>query len=152
MDQTVSNRSPIYSADAVIIDEVSMLRIDVFEYIVNSIEIVNRLRKSGIIADKTEAPIPVILIGDFFQLPPYFREKRGDIDIKKILDSFFGYDVGQGFAFLAPGWKRLNLVTFELSEVKRQSNTKVIAALNQLREGDRSAIPYILTRVRKKDY
>lgn len=53
----------VRKTDAVIIDEASMLRMDVFDYIVQCIEAVSH-------------PIQLIVVGDFFQLPPVLASKK----------------------------------------------------------------------------
>ena len=45
----ITTSSPIYEADAVIIDEVSMLRIDAFEFIARVVKDVNEIRNVGIL-------------------------------------------------------------------------------------------------------
>lgn len=42
----VDKKAPLYKADTLIIDEISMLRIDAFEYVVQLIEKINDLRRS----------------------------------------------------------------------------------------------------------
>lgn len=44
----ITPKDPIYESDVILIDEVSMLRIDAFDFICKSIQKVNRIRKSSI--------------------------------------------------------------------------------------------------------
>ena len=134
----------VRKTDAVIIDEVSMLRMDVFDYIVSCIEAVSH-------------PIQMIVVGDFFQLPPVLVSKKtgknpNTTDEKTLLSDHYGFDVGQGYAFLAPGWARCNFVMCELTEVLRQSDKEMIAALNKVRIGDWSGLDYFRQHSRQEKF
>ena len=61
--------------------------------------------------------IQVILVGDFFQLPPVKIEQ---ID-------------GKDFCFNSKTWNELNLTTIYLTKVRRQSEKRYIEALNNVR-------------------
>lgn len=112
--------------DVLIIDEISMRRIDLFDYI-------------GRVLQKTHRSIQVITVGDFCQLPPGMPNtgsNRKYYDEKGVLDAHFGFDVGGGFAFLSKQWERLNFKTIVLKEVVRQSNPQFIGALDRIRSGN----------------
>lgn len=130
-DPDISTKSPVYAADAIVIDEISMLRIDAFDYIVKSIEKANSMRS------RKKNPIQIIVIGDFYQLPPVLKP-----DERELMSSFYGFDIASGYAFLAPGWRRCNFVICELREVVRQSDPEMINALNSLRIGDKTSFSY----------
>lgn len=148
----ISSNSPIYAADAVLIDEVSMLRIDAFEYIVQSIESANRLRKFDK-GRKRRNPVQLIVIGDFFQLPPVLvRSSDKKPDEGDLMSEHYGFDVGAGYAFLAPGWQRCNFKICELKEVIRQSDQEMIRALNLIRTGDKTAFSYFCKNTRKRKF
>ena len=88
----VTTDSPIYAADVVLIDEVSMLRIDAFEFIVESIEAANRLRKFD--KDrKRRNPVQLIVIGDFFQLPPVLIRSDKKPDERDLMSEH--YEIGR---------------------------------------------------------
>lgn len=116
--------------DALFIDEISMCRIDLFDYV-------------GRVLQKTH-PIQVVVVGDFCQLPPVLRGRGGgaELDEKAILDQYFGFDVGGGYAFLSPQWKRLNFRPMVLEEVVRQDDPLFIEALNRARMGDTWSLRY----------
>jgi ATP-dependent DNA helicase PIF1 len=62
--------------------------------------------------------IQVVLIGDFFQLPPVKIE------------------LGAKYCFESPLWDKLNLATINLTKVYRQSDKNLIDALNEIRVGN----------------
>lgn len=129
--QIITRTNKVLSAtDVVIIDEISMVRIDMMDAIVAS------LRK---IEQEQQKKIQIVLIGDFFQLPPVIDEETNE---RYVLESYYKNDIGNGYAFLAPGWKQCNFQTVVLRETKRQSNDNVIDALNQLRKGSTKCIDY----------
>lgn len=149
--------SPIYEADAILIDEVSMLRIDAFEYIIESVERVNEIRTTEeYLSDPNNihrSPIQMIVVGDFCQLPPVIIHPNDESpDEGDMMSEYYGFDVGPGFAFAAPGWTRSHFVTCELTEVMRQSDKPMIDALNGIRFGDRSALSYFKENKRKRKF
>lgn len=156
-DPSINTKSPLYEADVLLIDEVSMLRIDAFEYIVKSVEKINELRQTEEYRnDPGNAhlePIQMIVVGDFCQLPPVIiHPTDGSPDEGAMMSDHYGFDVGEGFAFLAPGWKRSHFVMCELTEVLRQTDKPMIDALNGLRFGDRSALAYFKANTRQKKF
>ena len=149
--------SPLYESDVILIDEVSMLRIDAFEYIIKSVEEVNRIRTTDEYLKNPEnthrSPIQIIVIGDFCQLPPVIAHPTdGSPDEGDLMSEYYNFDIGQVYAFYAPGWNRSRFVTCELTEVMRQSDKDMIDALNRIRYGDRSALVYFSTHKRKKKF
>lgn len=141
---SITEESPILAADAVLIDEISMIRLDVFEFIVKSIEIVNKRRGTQ------RKPIQIILFGDFAQLPPVIVDpKNGKPGEAELLSEYYGFDIRSGFAFLAPGWKRCGFTVINLTEVIRQTDKDMIAAENALRMGDWNALSYFKEHSRK---
>lgn len=145
-EPSVSEESPVMSADAVLIDEVSMLRIDVFEYIIKTLEFVNKKRR-------LPQPIQLILVGDFSQLPPVLiRAKKGKPSEAALMSEHFGFDIGSGYAFNAPGWARYGITVINLTEVVRQTDEEMIAAANSLRMGNKDALSYFVTHARKRDF
>lgn len=127
-------------ADRIIIDEISMMRIDIFDYVASAlIEEITGLR--WIIGRKLQ----VILVGDFFQLPPVLKTKAesGDSDYD-ILRSKYGNAIGKGYCFQSELWNQLDIRTYELTEIMRQKDDQdFCAALNKIRIGDASGIDYI---------
>jgi ATP-dependent exoDNAse (exonuclease V) alpha subunit len=108
-NERVSRR--VRGAKVLIIDEISMLSAATL----GMVERVCRELRSN---DDVFGGLQVILVGDFFQLPP----------------------VGKGgvpadFAFRSPVWLRLNLLTCYLAEQHRQEDKLFLTILSALRSG-----------------
>jgi ATP-dependent DNA helicase PIF1 len=117
----------VRNAEVVIIDEVSMLRIDTFEFIcrqLNKAEHMSRIPKQ------------LVVVGDFFQLSPVIT-KREEAAFQELYP-----DAPQGFAFQGEMWKACRFHSFNLHEIMRQRDTTFQDNLNKIRVGDLSAFPY----------
>ncbi len=120
----------LLSARRIIIDEISMCRFDVFQY--TAACILAAERKSGIHKQ-------LILVGDFFQLPPVLTEKDREI-LCQLWDTD---DVGDGFAFQAPLWKAFDFVNVILTEqVRQRDDADFVRHLNAIRGGDKAALDW----------
>lgn len=153
----ITASSPIYEADAVIIDEVSMLRIDAFEFIARVVKDVNEIRKSPEYRkdpkNRHRDPVQMIVVGDFGQLPPVIvHPNDGSPDEGDLMSEYYGFDVGSGYAFQAPGWKQSDFLLCDLQEVVRQSDQAMVDALQRIRFGDYTAIEYFSKNARKKPF
>lgn len=127
ISKTPSNKIKILSeADAIVIDEVSMLRNDAFSYAIRVIKKAERQKGSR---------IRIILTGDFSQLPPVVPKKE-----EKMLKKF-GYDLS-GYAFTTKEWSSLNLKVVELTKIYRQEEEEFIENLAKIRDCDVSALDY----------
>lgn len=119
--------STVKNADVIIIDEISMCRVDLFEYVMRVIKKAEQV---------TKKKKQVVVVGDFFQLPPVTIPSD-----RKVLEEYYqGYD--RGFAFEAPLWKEMNFKVISLIEVLRQDKLEFINALNKIRIGEQSSIDY----------
>lgn len=123
------SQETVEKADVIVIDEISMCRFDVFEFVANSI------RKS----ENNTEPKQLIVVGDFLQLPPVLTDKD-----RKVLEEGWGADVvGDGFAFNAPSWKTFGFRTVVLNEVVRQQgNIDFVHNLNAIRRGNTAALEW----------
>lgn len=153
----ITASSPIYEADAVIIDEVSMLRIDAFEFIARVVKDVNEIRKSPEYRkdpkNRHRDPVQMIVVGDFGQLPPVIvHPNDGSPDEGDLMSEYYGFDVGSGYAFQASGWKQSDFLLCDLQEVVRQSDQAMVDALQRIRFGDYTAIEYFSKNARKKPF
>lgn len=137
----------LLSTDVVLIDEISMARIDNFEFCMKQIEIVNQTRKEkneknhAKPGDKNyKTPIQVILVGDFFQLPPVLKKED-----KEILENHkYHKDIGTGFSFTSEYWDKLGIKLCYLTEVVRQKGDDgFLDSLNKVKYGDASGLNYI---------
>ncbi|MBO5389192.1 MAG: AAA family ATPase [Lachnospiraceae bacterium] len=122
----------ILHTDIIIIDEISMARIDTFDFIANKILRANKKRKW-----MGKPDIQLVLVGDFLQLPPVIVGNE-----KKALDKHYNRDIEAGFVFNSDFWKIFDFKYIILTEVVRQSNTEFIDKLNKVRVGDKSSIDY----------
>ncbi len=117
------------AADSVVIDECSMLRVDFMDTIFRSI------RKAE---QETGKRIQLILVGDFYQIPPVLPEKD-----RSILESFYGTGLGQGYAFKGLYWKEFGFCPVILHEAMRQKDLPFVECLNRIRIGDPSGLEYL---------
>lgn len=112
--------SVLNKADILVIDEISMVRADVFSFIIKTVQ-------------KNNPNIKIVLVGDFFQLPPVITKE----DKKVLGENFVPY------AFMSPFWKNENFKTLNLTTGIRQSDANFFSALSKIRIGDASAIDWI---------
>ncbi|MFN3463622.1 MAG: ATP-dependent RecD-like DNA helicase [Terricaulis sp.] len=102
-----------------IIDEVSMLRADVLDAMNSHLQIA---RKSS----RPFGGVQMLLVGDFYQLPPVVRGDEGQL----LEDA--GY--GSPYAFSAHCLRDAPIAGVELTEVHRQTNQDFIQILSSIRE------------------
>lgn len=105
-----------------IIDEISMVRADMLDYI-------DRMLQNVKGSDLPFGGIQVICVGDFFQLPPVTKPE----DKKQLKE--YGYE--SEFAFDAHSFKGFKVVN--LDTVLRQNDAKFIELLHSARSGNVSA-------------
>lgn len=123
-------RKVLNKASVIIIDEISMCRIDLFERVMNMV----------LAAKRVSGPKQVVLVGDFFQLPPVVT----DADREVLMQWWPGND--EGYAFKSPFWKGMAFEPHVLTEVVRQNDPEFIDQLNRARIGDRGCVPYFNER------
>ncbi|WP_306668681.1 AAA family ATPase [Candidatus Cardinium sp. cByotN1] len=113
------NKENIYKKlDAIIIDEISMVRADLLDCIDKF------LRLNGKNENKPFGGVQVICIGDLYQLPPVVPSKE-----KQIFQSHYPTP----YFFSAHCFKSLNLEFIELDKIYRQRDTTFIELLNHIR-------------------
>lgn len=123
--------SDIAGVSCIIIDEISMVRADLFDTI------------ASIIFDAmTERPIQVIVVGDFFQLPPVLTDR--DVAQFRTL-----YPKGL-YAFESGMWDLMDFEVHRLTEIIRQDDKEYQEQLNLIRLGDTKALDYFNARVGAK--
>ena len=140
----------------ILIDEVSMLRIDVFDCIIAKVSHANRKRKELVekylngsskerraIEDSKWklSPIQMILVGDFYQLPPVIKDED-----RKVLERVYGSKLGNCYAFMSDHWHSYagGFETVRLTEIVRQRHDREFTtALNKIRKGDFTGAEYI---------
>ena len=117
-------------ANVIIIDEISMCRIDLFDAIIKTL-----LFKE----EKYHKHTQLIVVGDFFQLPPVITPKDAEV-LYKVYEPKY-----QGFCFMSPSWQAYNFKNVILTQVMRQDNAEFQYMLNKLKEGDTSCMDYFNT-------
>lgn len=125
------------SAEIIIVDEISMCRVDVFQFFTRKI-----------IEAEKESKIhkQIILIGDFFQLPPVVltKKKVGErYSDRDILEMNYGANASDGFPFSSPCWSILGFKTAILTEIVRQKDSEFAESLNMLRVGIPDGLKWI---------
>ena len=149
----------LMEAEVILIDEISMLRIDAFDTIIRKVEHANDIRRrdvtvymNGSDEQRQEIqdsewklkPIQLILVGDFFQLPPVLTKK--DREVLEGPDGY-GYKLKNGYAFQSDEWHKYGggFETVRLTTIVRQKHDKAFTdALNLLRKGNPDGADYIL--------
>lgn len=142
----------LINADTIIIDEISMCRIDLFEYVVRTLRAAENAHQyheniKAAEIGKQQSVLPpkqIIVVGDFYQLAPVIDNSSEDL--------FYTYwdrdTIGDGFAFSSPLWEELNFKNIVLREIVRQSgDPEYIKNLNKIRIGDRSGIEWFNSNI-----
>ena len=125
-DIKLSKIKPVTIADVILIDEISMCRVDVFEYFYLVIKKIK---------EELNRQPQIIVCGDFYQLPPIVKKDELSAFKRLALDS-------SGYCFTSPYWNYFKFKCIELDEVVRQDNKEFINELNKLRKGDTSCLSY----------
>lgn len=160
-DDTVDLKN-VEEAEVIIIDEISMCRRDIFQYIArallkfeNPIEEYSLKRESKICRKKQ-----IVVVGDFYQLPPVIGNKdRENIEKMKQQDDELGTDFYKhitnlpdtSYAFQCEEWESLNFRSIVLDEVVRQSDKDYIDNLNKIRRGDAEGLEFIKNESHKEE-
>ena len=103
------------ATDILVIDEISMMTPELFEKLD---ELGRKLRRNE---TRPFGGIQLVLVGDFFQLPPVTKSDEQE---------------DTAFVFESPVWKTLNLQIHELDEIVRQKDLKFQQVLNEARRGE----------------
>jgi hypothetical protein len=104
--------------DLLIIDEISMVRVDTMDYIDRSLKFVKG-------SNRPFGGVQLLMIGDLYQLPPVFQNDW------HLLGKYYK---GPYF-FESLIFREFPLLTFELTKVHRQSDPIFIEILNGIRSG-----------------
>lgn len=108
----------IKELELIIIDEVSMVRPDMIDFIDRVLRAITGRR------GKPFGGIQLLLVGDIFQLEPVVTNESRQILSKYYQDYFF---------FNARAYDSANLVSVELKKIYRQTDRKFISMLDRLR-------------------
>lgn len=116
-EQLFSNNSPV---QRIIIDEVSMLRADIFRTIDLQLR---KIRRSN----QPFGGLQVIVVGDFYQLPPVLTNNE---------KAAFYSEYDSPYCFSTESWAECDFEYIELDEVMRQTDVEMIKHLNAIRRKD----------------
>lgn len=105
------------SIDALIIDEISMVKADTIDYIDQKL----RIYRSS---DEPFGGVQLIMFGDLYQLPPVVTKNEKDIMLQFYRGPYF---------FYARAFKNLGFQVIELNHVFRQSDEHFVRILNNIR-------------------
>ncbi len=103
------------TTDILVIDEVSMMTPELFEKLD---QVGRQIRRCEV---RPFGGLQLVLVGDFFQLPPIVRSEE-PVEMK--------------FLFESPLWRICGLTTFDLTEIVRQRDPVFQAVLNEARKGE----------------
>lgn len=124
-------------AKVLIIDEISMLAPNVLQMID---AICREIKKN----DQPFGGVQVVLVGDFFQLPPVIKRRQtSEFSQENIFDEAISR-----FAYESPIWESANFVTCYITEQYRQDDPDLVAVLSKIRTDsfDNLALEFIGSR------
>ena len=114
---TGAQRKLIREVELIIIDEISMVRADIIDFI------------DKVLRVYTRNPEPfggkqLMLVGDIYQLEPVLKDED-----RQLLQPFYP----SSYFFNAKVWQQMPIVSIELRKVYRQSDDRFIAILDRIR-------------------
>ena len=105
--------------ELIIIDEISMVRADIIDFIDKVLRIYCRNMREPFGGKQ------LLLVGDIFQLEPVIKE-----DEWRLMQPFYA----SAYFFAAKVWQEMQLVSIELRKVYRQSDSQFISLLDRIRQ------------------
>ncbi len=118
----------IARAQVLVIDEISMLSANTFSMVD---QVCREVRQSL----KPFGGVQVVLVGDFFQLPPVSRqEEDGEGGVRLAFENSRANPSAQ-FAYHSPAWEAFNPLVCYLSEQHRQEDAVFLEILSAVRGG-----------------
>ena len=130
--------------DRIIMDEIGMVRKDIFTEIIYIIQTIERLYNKK---------IQLILVGDYGQISPVVTKED-----KIILDKYYPETIGKYYAFNSPLWDSLKLKTMILRDDKRhkisnitEKQKKFIDICDSLKYGSLESINWLNNNVSHKE-
>ncbi len=115
---TSAQRKLLREVELIIIDEISMVRADIIDFIDKVLRIYTR-------SYEPFGGKQLLLVGDIYQLEPVVRE-----DDRQLLSPFYQ----SAYFFNAKVWQQMQLVSIELRKVYRQKDDHFIALLDRIRQ------------------
>lgn len=117
-------------AKTVIVDEISMCRSDLFIWLSETLKLAEI---------KFKHPIQLVVVGDFYQLPPVLATPAEK--------EYFAN--GKVYAFNTAEWKSWHFQPVVLHQVIRQTNAEFSKALNSIKKGNTKYIHYLNSKSTK---
>lgn len=114
----------IRKAKVLIIDEISMLSAD-------TLDMVDAVCREVKQSSDSFGGLQVVLVGDFFQLPPIVRQNYSNNQ-----DTFYSDEPQSVFSFASGAWARSKPIVCYLTEQHRQDDTEFLAVLSAIRAND----------------
>ena len=118
---TSEKRKILREVELIVIDEISMVRADIIDFIDKVLRIYSRNMREPFGGKQ------LLLVGDICQLEPVVKE-----DERKMLHPFYP----TCFFFGAHVWREMSLVSIELHKVYRQNDPTFIGILDHIRTGN----------------
>ena len=115
---TGEKRKIIREVELIIIDEISMVRADIIDFVDKVLRIYTRNRYEPFGGKQ------LLLVGDIYQLEPVVKE-----DDRQLLQPFYP----SAFFFDARVFRQMSLVSIELTKVYRQNDEQFIHILDRIR-------------------
>ena len=109
----------IRELELIIIDEISMVRADIIDFIDKVLRVYSRNMRQPFGGKQ------LLLVGDVYQLEPVVKE-----DDRRLLQPFYT----SAYFFSALVWREMQLVSIELMKVYRQTDSEFISMLDRVRE------------------
>lgn len=122
----------------VIIDEISMVRVDMMDKI-------DQICQAARDSDAPFGGLQIVMFGDVYQLPPVIASE-GE---QKHINEYYG---GGMYFFDADVWKESKFKTFELQTIFRQRDDKFISILNTIRNRDSKNLVAALKDINERVY
>lgn len=117
----------LYAYSRIIVDEINMVRQDVFTRMVKTIRFIEQ---------QTGKAIQVIILGDFGQIQPVAT--AADL---ALLEEFYPNAKGV-YAFHSDQWEQMDFRKIVLKKIYRQNNPEFIEKLNEVKYGNVTAIQW----------
>ena len=115
---TSAQRKLLREVELIIIDEISMVRADIIDFIDKVLRIYTR-------SYEPFGGKQLLLVGDIYQLEPVVKEED-----RQLLRPFYQ----SAYFFNAKVWQQMQLVSIELRKVYRQRDDRFIAMLDRIRQ------------------
>ena len=120
---TSAQRKLIREVELIIIDEISMVRADIIDFI-------DKVLRAYTRSYEPFGGKQLLLVGDIYQLEPVVREED-----RQLLQPFYP----SAYFFNAKVWQQMPIVSIELRKVYRQTDERFISILDRIRNNTATA-------------